>query len=83
MENIHREECFYNGHRICVEAEELAAGAWSWNYVVVGELIASKGAAETASNPEVALKDGMAEARGRVDAVRGASLTLLAGGRRA
>ena len=66
MENV-REECLYQGHRICVETEELAAGSWSWRYLVDGKIIVSRPGNETAPDAATALKWGLASAMAEVE----------------
>jgi hypothetical protein len=71
MENADREECLYRGHRICVETEELEAGAWSWRYLVDGKTIVSRPGNETAPDAATALKWGLASAMAEVEAGSG------------
>ena len=68
VDNNNREECFYQGHRICVEAEEVSGGAWTWRYVVAGNQIASASISASTWLPDAktALQEGMAAARVRV-----------------
>jgi len=73
VENNNREECFFSGHRICVEAEEVPDGGWTWRYVVVNELTASKSAETCFPDAQAALREGMAAARAQVDAFLGTS----------
>jgi hypothetical protein len=66
VETSKREECFVYGHRICVEAEEVPGGAWTWRYVVVGDLTASMSAQTCLPDAQAALREGMDAARAQV-----------------
>jgi hypothetical protein len=68
MNNADREERFYRGHRICVEAEEIRSGSWSWRYVVDGRIIVSRPGNEPAPDAATALQWGLASAMAEVEA---------------
>jgi hypothetical protein len=80
VENNNREECFFYGHRICVEAEEVPGGAWTWHYVVVNDLTASKSAEMSFPDATAALREGMAAARAQVDASHSTSISVAIDG---
>jgi len=71
VDDNNREECFFCGHHICVEADEVSGGAWTWRYLIVGELTASKSAETCLFDVKAALREGMAAARARVNALHG------------